>query len=467
MGSTHCTVVLPDEAAPPKAAATGSSDPASEPASLHGPKPSRPRTYYIDHLRVFLTVLVLVHHCACSYMTASPWAARKGGDQALSFLFEFFVNANQAYFMTLFFFLSGLYVPSSFERKGARHFLSDRSLRLVTPCIFYSFLVPPFNSWWDQVALGAAGHPDFAASFRKWLTPTGWPTAYILPTGPPWFIWMLWCFNVAYVVLRLAGDSPPGRSLAGWLSSCGRALRSRTRVQQAPEAGTAAAPVPRGEFTGRQCLLGGSAVAGVCFTLCYSVRALDLAVWHLFPASFVKRGPFVSFMPDFFVVYALAFALGIQAGPSRWDVLRRLPASWCWPLLCASGLWWVQAGFLPNMLLFAALKGQAGPGAQLAAWLWRTFVEQTFAVAWSAGLLLLFREQFNIKPGRLGRQVIAGAYGAYIVHIPLIGLFAAAMMPLAAPSLVVNATAISVPVVVAAWAVACALRAIPGADRVL
>jgi peptidoglycan/LPS O-acetylase OafA/YrhL len=90
---------------------------------------SKPRTYYIDWLRVFLTLIVVVHHCVSTYTSSwTAWAA-KPGDTTLWLLSEFFVVGNQAYFMTLFFFLSGLYVPGSFRRKGPWRFLFDRTLR--------------------------------------------------------------------------------------------------------------------------------------------------------------------------------------------------------------------------------------------------------------------------------------------------------------------------------------------------
>jgi hypothetical protein len=90
---------------------------------------AKPRTYYIDWLRVFLTVMVVVHHCVCTYQSSwAAWATRKG-DIALQQLSEFFVNGNQAYFMTLFFFISGIYVPGSYKRKGTWQFMLDRTIR--------------------------------------------------------------------------------------------------------------------------------------------------------------------------------------------------------------------------------------------------------------------------------------------------------------------------------------------------
>jgi hypothetical protein len=129
-------------------------------------------------------VLVVVHHCVVAYQSSYAWGAKRG-DTALFLFSELFVNGNQAYFMTLFFFLSGLYVPGSYKRKGPWKFLLDRTLRLVVPCIFYSFLAPPFILWWNEMAKNPGVEPAAALGrqFRAWLKP-GWPSTYNLATGP-------------------------------------------------------------------------------------------------------------------------------------------------------------------------------------------------------------------------------------------------------------------------------------------
>jgi len=147
-------------------------------------KVPRPRTYYVDWLRGFLTVLVVLHHCVTAYQSSYAWAGKRG-DTALWLLSQLFVGANQAYFMTLFFFLSGLYVPGSYKRKGPWQFLWDRLLRLVVPCIIYSFTAPPFILMWNELAKNPKANAGqaLANAYRGWLKP-GWPTTYVLPTGP-------------------------------------------------------------------------------------------------------------------------------------------------------------------------------------------------------------------------------------------------------------------------------------------
>jgi hypothetical protein len=50
----------------------------------------------------------------------------------------------------------------------------------------HSFIGPPFILWWNEMAKNPAADPGplLAAQFKAWLTPTGWPTTYVLPTGP-------------------------------------------------------------------------------------------------------------------------------------------------------------------------------------------------------------------------------------------------------------------------------------------
>jgi hypothetical protein len=193
------------------------------------PRRSLPAAAPPPLLRPFL------HPGAGSY----AWAAKRG-DTALFLFSELFVNGNQAYFMTLFFFLSGLYVPGSYRRKGAAKFLLDRTLRLVVPCIVYSFLGPPFILWWNALARnpGAPPGPLLAAQFRAWLTPTGWPTTYILPTGPVRAAELLHCrarflLSVGVRRRRRARGRPARSCLAG---ACSLAARPTTLTPCCPAA---------------------------------------------------------------------------------------------------------------------------------------------------------------------------------------------------------------------------------------
>jgi hypothetical protein len=270
----------------------------------------------------------------------------------------------------------------------------------------------------------------------------------------PWFVWMLWCFNVAYVILKVLSSWE-------WLSFPCFGLCSGSN-QRLPSRGKYQAT-----FTNAQMLRHTGTLSMILFALAYGTRILDKFIFGINPLAFYQRGPFVSFMPDLFPTYVVAFALGCYSGPSGWNVLARLPDSWGSWSLWVGGCWWLWAGWLLNITLRPAMVMQRGVTAWLLTWLLRTFVEQTFCVIWSVGLLVVFRLAYNHKPGTFGDLVNTGAYGAYLVHPVVLILFARVIMSYPFPSAVINAAIISVPSVVTSWLLAVVMRMLPGAHHVL
>lgn len=104
------------------------------------------RIYYLDHLRVFLTVLVLFHHAALPYTNIEGvWYVTDIGDiqSTTTHFLTFFIAINQAFFMGLFFFLSGYFTPLSYNRKTTSQFMKDRLLRLGIPILAYLLIISP------------------------------------------------------------------------------------------------------------------------------------------------------------------------------------------------------------------------------------------------------------------------------------------------------------------------------------
>ena len=69
------------------------------------------RLPFLDNVKVFLTALVVLHHCACAFGACGEgsWyliVKGGGGPRAFRLCVKTFVTWNQAYFMSLFFFVS-------------------------------------------------------------------------------------------------------------------------------------------------------------------------------------------------------------------------------------------------------------------------------------------------------------------------------------------------------------------------
>ena len=99
------------------------------------PAARRPRAVYLDNLKVLLTAIVVNHHCFLALGGAGGWFAKLACyTTSFSLLSGWISGLNQCYFMALFFFISGLFTPGSFDKHvrqgtGIRGFLRDKCLR--------------------------------------------------------------------------------------------------------------------------------------------------------------------------------------------------------------------------------------------------------------------------------------------------------------------------------------------------
>jgi len=344
----------------------------------------KPRLLFVDNLRTFAIILVLLVHIAITYGAPGLWYYKEGELTGLQYyLFLAFNCTCQAFFMGLLFLLAGYFTPASYDRKGPGQFTLDRLTRLWLPIGVFIFLIDPFI----QYALISAG---------VWPSPTGLPiTLQDLPGlftnpfnglgfGPLWFIEALFYFTLIYVVWRLAFRSP-----------------SKNR------------PVPSN--------LTIAALAVALGAVSFVVR-----IWLPVGYQFDLLG----FQLPFFPQYIVFFLVGIFAFRGNW--LLALPSK--------IGLLWLRiavvllAVFL-GMLSFAALTGTVG--LFFGGFTWEAaffaFWEQSFAVSVSIGLIVWFREKLNFQ-NRLAKILSDNSYAAYILQTPiLVGLalgLATIQMPL-------------------------------------
>ena len=77
------------------------------------------RLSYLDNLRIYLTVLVIVHHASIAFGVGGDWLVDDPSVDEISPIFlTFFTAVNQSYFMSAFFLLAGYFTPRSLEKKG-------------------------------------------------------------------------------------------------------------------------------------------------------------------------------------------------------------------------------------------------------------------------------------------------------------------------------------------------------------
>ena len=134
------------------------------------------------------------------------WQAIPIIDSQRWFPFDLFCAWQDVSLMSLMFFLSGLFVPSSLARKGSVTFLSDRFFRIGLPLVLVIVFLMPVTYY--PTYLVTAADPSVSAYWEHLTALPFWPC------GPQWFLWQLLALNVlaaACIVWRPRGASASDR----------------------------------------------------------------------------------------------------------------------------------------------------------------------------------------------------------------------------------------------------------------
>ncbi len=155
---------------------------------------NRTKINYIDHLRVFLTTLVILHHTSICYGAPGGWYyTDKTTNAGALIAMTLFVATNQAFFMGFFFFLSALFTERSYIKKGSFTFTKDRLKRLGLPLLFYSFILSPILNFlvYRFGHYKTASFIQYLSGYDDWIDP-----------GVLWFVAALLLFTLLYVAVQ-------------------------------------------------------------------------------------------------------------------------------------------------------------------------------------------------------------------------------------------------------------------------
>ena len=390
------------------------------------------RLYFVDNIRSFVIVQVVVLHAAVTYSNLGMWYYREpaalGPLTTLSFgIIQSFI---QAYSLGLLFLVAGYFVPASFRRKGAGKFLRDRAVRLGVPALIYMLIINPAILYYVM-----------RLSAEAPLTPLGdFYLGYLLGlqflggSGPMWFAIALLIFSAAYVAAKL--------------------LQRDLEKEGEEEAEGAEGPEGTGE---EPKLPGHREVVALVLVIAAAAFAIRL-VQPIGTAVLNMQLPYFS-------SYVALFAVGIAARRRRW--LLRIPYSF--------GMNWLKAALVGGTIFWLALflfgigpEGDisminGGLYWQSAAYaLWEAF----FCVGVCLGIVVIFRERFN-SGGRLARLMADNSFAVYFFHPVILILVTAAMRNFALHPLAKFAVAAAVAVPICFLASGLLLRRIPVVGRVL
>jgi len=370
---------------------------------------SKSRLYHLDNLRIFLTILVILHHASIAYGGSGDWPVHDPTvDDFSPILFTFFTAVNQSYFMSAFFLLAGYFTPRSLEHKGAGSFLKDRLIRLGIPLLIYTTLIINLN----QLLL------------RVWMD--GQPFRWVVDYNPGhlWFLQALLLFAVVYVVYRTWSD----------------------RASSSPHF-----QYFQDRYPPNQVLIWSIVVLAL---LTFGVRvAVPIGEWV------------IGFQLAHFVHYIFSFFVGILA--YRGDWFNRLKGTQArrWGI--------VALVLLPLFFVVAigggALEGDAALAKFMGGMHWQSFVytfwESAMFISVVTFILYYFRERFN-QTGPRAKSMAASVYTVYIIHQTLLIALNILFLPVGIPT-VFKFVVVSLIMVPLCFWLATWIRKIPYADRVL
>lgn len=393
--------------------------------------PLRPRaSLALDNLRAFVILLVLAFHSVLAYLNflpASPfpfdsppylWRSFPIVDSRRWFGFDLFCAWQDVFLMSLFFFLSGLFVWRSLSRKGTAVFFFDRVLRIGLPFALVVALLMPAALYPTYLQTAAA--PGLISYWRHWLALPFWPS------GPVWFLWLLLLADIAAVGLH--------NLTPRW---------GDTLVRLSSGAGAH----PARYFAG---LLTVSALAYI-----------PLAV--IFTASqWFQYGPFGFQLsrPLHYAVYFFAGA-GIGACGIERGLLAangRLAQRWAVWLVAALGLFLL---WLSVTALIMPDPASAPLGLQILDDL--SFVA---ACLGSCFFMLAVFLRFAMKHWPVFDSLRNNAYGMYLLHYAFVVWLQYAMLPVGLPA-ILKASIVFGGTLLLSWSTTSAIRCVPAVAQII
>jgi len=155
---------------------------------------SRPRIFFLDHVRVIIILHVATWHASAAYgrHTSDSWWPFS--DPQTSPLFDIIVLITELYMMPAIFFVAGYFTLPSLMRRGPAEFIRQKTKRLIIPFILGVTCVVSVNAYIVRLALGTTSQGYVAY----------WLTTYFredLNSAQLWFLPVLYVFSALFCLL--------------------------------------------------------------------------------------------------------------------------------------------------------------------------------------------------------------------------------------------------------------------------
>jgi peptidoglycan/LPS O-acetylase OafA/YrhL len=324
------------------------------------------RFYFLDNIKVFLTMLVIIHHVGQAYgPTGGFWQYQSSLGESISTLGSFF-GVNAAFFMSFFFLISGYFLPMSYDRNNGKYFIQKRLLKYGIPLLFVFLIVQPlqmyfyyslysgnnplsFSEYYSLIFFGVKGIPE------GFISVIGFPE---MNFGHAWFLEHLLVYAILYWLFRAIFKKP--------------LLKMRNKP-----------------FTALHILI---------ITIVMAVSTSIVRIWYPIDDWKGILGVFQVEIAHW-TQYLIMFIVGLTAYRKNW--LNTLETK--------TGYVSLIIGILLTVIVYTGVP----------VWeIWNIY-DSFLAVSLIFGFITLFREKFN-KTSRFLKKLSRSSYAVYILHYPIV-----------------------------------------------
>ncbi len=378
------------------------------------------REYFLDALRAFVVVLVVILHVAVSYVVFPGWVQNPTISEA------FWIPVallESCVLMSVMFFLAGYFTLPSIARKGPAAFEKGKLLRIGVPYLLGILVLAP------ALAVISTDAFESGMSFPSVMAAIFSPRYY-----SQYHFWFLGVLLLFFSITAAVCARPDVRSL----KEAGLSVRSAKEARP-------------GRMSFTPSLVFVLSTAAACFVLNLFFPSADAPdIPSRWTRIYILQFENVK-MP----LYIGSFLLGMHAYRRRWfrneNRYRIVPRVIVYAAACA-----LRLG-----LVVTLSGGNHGVPVKLA----MNLAYSVEIMAFLQMLVALFRKYAN-KGGRFSRIVSSNSYAAYLVHLNVLFLILLLTRSLVLP-LAVKWIAQAFVAALTSWGLAYALRKIPVLSRIL
>jgi glucans biosynthesis protein C len=354
------------------------------------------RIIFLDKIRYTIVIGVVILHAACAYARIIPWWSVRDPRQGP--FFDLLIVVLDIFSMPILFFIAGFFTPSSLAKRASGRFITAKLKRLGIPLVLVGIFLTPVISF-----IGYRNRTEVPLSFLRfwWMqiqTIADWrwinygdPGTAMLHVNDfsLWHLWFISLLLIMFLVTALFYKLFPA-----WFRR-----RETDRIT-----------IGRSVFPG---FLTGAIISMAGFALIN--RTCPDWAWG-------KIGGVILIQPTRISTYLALFVLGIYANTRGWFTAHAFPGKApVWLTACLTFSIALMAS-LGSMDLYAVPTPWRQAGAHA--------VLRALAVFSCLGFFITAVQQRGNRPTRVWRNLHRVSYDIYILHLPLVVVCQAVLLPL-------------------------------------